>query len=267
MRSPSIAKSFPRKSPRAIASEPLVELRREEVTAIPEDAIVIVATGPLTSDALAQEIARLTGRDRLFFYDSISPIVEADSVDMETAFWASRYGKSADGTADYLNCPLDREQYDSFVDELLKAQAVPAHIEEDRTPYFEACLPIEELARRGRDTLRFGPMKPVGLADPRTGKRPYAVVQLRQENLRVRSFNLVGFQNHLKFAEQARILRMIPGPRERRVPPLRPDPSQHLHRRARAARRPRSNCARAPRCCSPGRSRAWKGTWNPLPRG
>jgi methylenetetrahydrofolate--tRNA-(uracil-5-)-methyltransferase len=195
----------------AIASEPLVELRREEVAAIPEDAIVIVSTGPLTSDALAQEIARLTGRDRLFFYDSISPIVEADSVDMETAFWASRYGKSADGTADYLNCPLDRQQYDSFVDELLKAQAVPAHIEEDRTPFFEACLPIEELARRGRDTLRFGPMKPVGLADPRTGKRPYAVVQLRQENLRNRSFNLVGFQNHLKFGEQARILRMIPG--------------------------------------------------------
>jgi methylenetetrahydrofolate--tRNA-(uracil-5-)-methyltransferase len=195
----------------AIASEPLVELRREEVAAIPEDAIVIVATGPLTSDGLAQEIARLTGRDRLFFYDSISPIVEADSVDMGTAFWASRYGKSADGTADYLNCPFDRQQYDSFVDELLKAQAVPAHIEEDRTPYFEACLPIEELARRGRDTLRFGPMKPVGLADPRTGKRPWAVTQLRQEGLRNRSFNLVGFQNHLKFAEQARILRMIPG--------------------------------------------------------
>ena len=195
----------------AIASEPLVELRREEVTAIPEDAIVIISTGPLTSDALAQEIARLTGSARLFFYDSISPIVEADSVDMETAFWASRYGKSTDGTADYLNCPFDQRQYDSFVDELLKAQTVPAHIEEDRTPYFEACLPIEELARRGRDTLRFGPMKPVGLADPRTGKRPYAVVQLRQENLRVESFNLVGFQNHLKFAEQARILRMIPG--------------------------------------------------------
>jgi methylenetetrahydrofolate--tRNA-(uracil-5-)-methyltransferase len=195
----------------AIASEPLVELRREEVTSIPEDAIVIIATGPLTSDALAQEIARLTGSHRLFFYDSISPIVEADSVDMETAFWASRYGKSTDGTDDYLNCPLDREQYESFVDELLKAQAVPAHIDENHTPYFEACLPIEELARRGRDTLRFGPMKPVGLADPRTGKRPYAVVQLRQENLRAQSFNLVGFQNHLKFGEQARILRMIPG--------------------------------------------------------
>jgi len=127
------------------------------------------------------------------------------------AFWASRYGKSTDGTDDYLNCPLDREQYERFVDELLKGQSVPAHIAEDETPYFEACLPIEELARRGRDTLRFGPMKPVGLSDPRTGKRPWAVVQLRQENLRARSFNLVGFQNHLRFGEQARILRMIPG--------------------------------------------------------
>jgi methylenetetrahydrofolate--tRNA-(uracil-5-)-methyltransferase len=137
--------------------------------------------------------------------------VDADSVDTTVAFWASRYGKSADGTADYLNCPFDREQYDRFVDELLQGQNVPAHIPEDATPYFEACLPIEELARRGRDTLRFGPMKPTGLTDPRTGKRPYAVVQLRQENLRVASFNLVGFQNHLKFGEQERILRMIPG--------------------------------------------------------
>ena len=196
---------------RAIASEPRIELRREEVTSIPEDAVVIIATGPLTSDALASEIARLTGSDRLYFYDSISPIVEADSVDTSVAFWASRYGKSADGTDDYLNCPFDREQYERFVDELLKAQAAAAHIAADRTPYFEGCLPIEELARRGRDTLRFGPMKPVGLADPRTGKRPYAAVQLRQENLRVQSFNLVGCQNHLKFGEQARILRMIPG--------------------------------------------------------
>ena len=196
---------------RAIESEPLIEVRREEVTAIPEDGIAIVATGPLTSDALAREISRLTGSDRLYFYDSISPIVDADTVDTSVAFWASRYGKSTDGTADYLNCPLDREQYERFVDELLQGQSVPAHIAEDRTPFFEACLPIEELARRGRDTLRFGPMKPVGLSDPRTGKRSWAVVQLRQENLRARSFNLVGFQNHLRFGEQARILRMIPG--------------------------------------------------------
>ena len=195
----------------AIESEPLIELRREEMTSIPEDGIVIIATGPLTSDGLAESIARLTGSGRLYFYDSISPIVDAESVDTNIAFWASRYGKSTDGTDDYLNCPFDREQYDRFVDELLKADSVPAHIEADHTRYFEACLPIEEIARRGRDTLRFGPMKPVGLDDPRTGRRPYAVVQLRQENLRAQSFNLVGFQNHMRFGEQQRVLRLIPG--------------------------------------------------------
>jgi methylenetetrahydrofolate--tRNA-(uracil-5-)-methyltransferase len=194
----------------AIADEPLIELRREEITAIPEG-IVIVASGPLTSDALVAEIACITDSNRLYFYDSISPIVEADSVDTSIAFWASRYGKSTTGTDDYLNCPLDRAQYEAFVDALIEAQSVSAHIPEDATPYFEACLPIEELARRGRETLRFGPMKPMGLTDPRTGRRPYAVVQLRQENLRASSFNLVGFQNHMKFSEQARVLRMIPG--------------------------------------------------------
>src|ERR1019366_5653256 len=172
--------------------------------------ITIVATGPVTSDALAEEIGRLTGSGRLFFYDSISPIVEADSVDQSIAFRASRYDKSLDGTADYLNCPFDRPQYEAFVDALLAAETVSSHIADD-VPYFEACLPIEELARRGRDTLRFGPMKPMGLIDPRTGRRPWAAVQLRQENLRADSFNLVGFENHLKFGEQARILRMIPG--------------------------------------------------------
>jgi len=194
----------------AISSEPRIELRRLEVTEIP-DGITIIATGPLTSDALASEISRLTGSDRLFFYDSISPIVEADSVDTNIAFWASRYGKSSTGSDDYLNCPFDREQYEKFVDELLKAESVSSHVKEKGTPFFEACLPIEELARRGRDTLRYGPMKPMGLTDPRTGRRPWAVVQLRQENLRADSFNIVGFQNHLKFTEQARILRMIPG--------------------------------------------------------
>jgi methylenetetrahydrofolate--tRNA-(uracil-5-)-methyltransferase len=194
----------------AIESEPLIELRREEIAAIPPG-IAIIATGPLTSDALAQEISRVTGSGRLFFYDSISPIVEADSVDTSVAFWASRYGKSATGTDDYLNCPLDRQQYDRFVDELLQAERVSSHTGEENTPFFEACLPIEELARRGRDTLRFGPMKPMGLTDPRTGRRPWAAVQLRQENVRADSFNLVGFQNHLKFGEQARILRLIPG--------------------------------------------------------
>jgi methylenetetrahydrofolate--tRNA-(uracil-5-)-methyltransferase len=195
----------------AIEGEPTIELRREEASCVPRDAIAIVASGPLTSDALAEDIARLTGSDRLYFYDSISPIVDAESVDLGVAFWASRYGKSTGGTDDYLNCPFDREQYERFVDALLLAQNATAHIAEDKTPFFEACLPIEELARRGRDTLRFGPMKPVGLTDPHTGKRPWAVAQLRQENLRAQSFNLVGFQNHLKFGDQARILRMIPG--------------------------------------------------------
>jgi methylenetetrahydrofolate--tRNA-(uracil-5-)-methyltransferase len=195
---------------RAIASHPRIEIRREEVREVADTGIAIIATGPLTSDALAEEIGRLTGAGRLFFYDSISPIVDADSVDQTIAFRASRYDKSLDGTADYLNCPFDRPQYETFVDTLLSAEAVSSHIAED-VPYFEACLPIEELARRGRDTLRFGPMKPMGLIDPRTGHRPWAAVQLRQENLRADSFNLVGFQNHLKFGEQARILRLIPG--------------------------------------------------------
>jgi methylenetetrahydrofolate--tRNA-(uracil-5-)-methyltransferase len=194
---------------RAIAAHPRIELRREEVCEVPGSGTTIIATGPLTSDPFADAIARLTGSGRLFFYDSISPIVDAETVDQTIAFRASRYDKSLDGTADYLNCPFDRPQYEAFLDALLAAQPVSSHIAED-VPYFEACLPIEELARRGRDTLRFGPMKPMGLVDPRTGRRPWAVVQLRQENLRADSFNLVGFQNHLKFGEQARILRMIP---------------------------------------------------------
>jgi len=195
----------------AIAENPLIEIRREEATSIPEDATTIIATGPLTSASLADEIARITGQDRLYFYDSISPIVEASSIDLSIAFRASRYGKSLDATDDYLNCPFDRDQYELFVDAVLAAEPVPAHIPEDRPHFFEACLPIEELARRGRETLRFGPMKPVGLIDPRTGRRPYAVVQLRQENLRAGSYNLVGFQNHMRFQEQTRVFRMIPG--------------------------------------------------------
>ncbi len=196
---------------RAIADEPRIELRRGEVSTLTEGDIWIVASGPLTSGALAEEIGRLTGSTRLFFYDSISPIVDAETVDTTVAFWASRYGKSTDNTADYLNCPLNREQYEHFVDEVLAAASATAHIAEDNACYFEACLPIEEIARRGRDTLRFGPMKPMGLTDPRTGRRPYACVQLRQENLRAESFNIVGFQNHMKFGEQSRVLRLIPG--------------------------------------------------------
>ncbi len=195
----------------AIQEHPRIELRREEATTIQDGAITIIATGPLTSGALAEEIGRLTGAGRLFFYDSISPIVDAESVDLSIAFRASRYGKSLDGTDDYLNCPLNREQYERLVDTILAAEPASAHIAEDDARFFEACLPVEELARRGRETLRFGPMKPMGLTDPRTGRRPYAVVQLRQENLRAASYNLVGFQNHMRFAEQARVLRLIPG--------------------------------------------------------
>lgn len=191
----------------AISSEPLIRVRREEVAHLDQDEITVVATGPLTSDALSQEIARLSGASQLYFYDSISPIVEADSIDMSKVYLAARYDK---GTADYINCPMAKEEYDRFCDALLAAQSVEER-DWEKLNYFEACLPIEEIARRGRDTLRFGPMKPVGLKDPRTGRIPYAAVQLRQENLRADSYNLVGFQNHLKFGEQARVLRLIPG--------------------------------------------------------
>src|SRR5580658_497885 len=191
----------------AISREPLIEIRREEVARIDEDQITIVATGPLTSDALSREIGRLSGASHLFFYDSISPIVEADSIDMAKVYLAARYDK---GSADYINCPMSMDEYDRFYDALLVAQSVEER-EWEKLNYFESCLPIEEIARRGRDTLRFGPMKPVGLKDPRTGRIPYAAVQLRQENLRADSYNLVGFQNHLKFGEQARVLRLIPG--------------------------------------------------------
>ena len=266
----------------AISREARIQVRREEVTEVEEagGAITVIATGPLTSDGLAREIARLsagtsaakagslnepdtaalealrhpkahledeskperagvpaphnpdphnpdphtsathnldprnpdphiseTHNPHLYFYDSISPIVEADSIDMSRVYMAARYDK---GSADYINCPMTAEDYNRFCDALLAAQSVEER-DWEKLNYFESCLPIEEIARRGRDTLRFGPMKPVGLKDPRTGRMPYAVVQLRQENLRADSYNLVGFQNHLKFGEQARVLRMIPG--------------------------------------------------------
>lgn len=201
----------------ALEAEPLVEIRREEVTRIPEEGIVVVATGPLTSGPLAEDIARLTGSGRLYFYDSISPIVDAESIDREKVFAASRYGKSIDGSDDYVNCPFNRTEYEAFVDAILTAESAAAHIEADRAihggkvAFFESCLPVEELARRGRETLRFGPMKPVGLDDPKTGRWPYAVIQLRQEDQRAGSYNLVGFQNYMKFPEQKRVFRMIPG--------------------------------------------------------
>ncbi len=262
---------FSRGVTKAIAEEPLIRVLHEEGTRIAEDEVTVIATGPLTSDALTAEIARLSatasaagqggekcagesqpggsgepdvvqgvfqddevlhgerrnfhyndrhhndqqderskdraGKQQLFFYDSISPIVEAGSIDMNLVYLAARYDK---GTADYINCPMSKEQYDVFYDALIAAQPVE-NKEWEKLNYFEGCLPIEEIARRGRDTLRFGPMKPVGLRDPRTGRIPYAVVQLRQENQRADSYNLVGFQNHLKFGEQARVLRLIPG--------------------------------------------------------
>jgi methylenetetrahydrofolate--tRNA-(uracil-5-)-methyltransferase len=206
-------------------SDPRITIHREEVTALnPDDpdTLTILATGPLTSPALAAELQRLTGSNHLAFYDSISPIVDAATIDMDRVFFAARYDK---GTADYINCPFTKEEYNRFLDALTTAESVPVKpweqlhaasngqrtTENGQLQYFEGCLPIEETARRGPDTLRFGPMKPVGLTDPRTGRWPYAVVQLRQENLRADSYNLVGFQNHLKFGEQARVLRLIPG--------------------------------------------------------
>jgi methylenetetrahydrofolate--tRNA-(uracil-5-)-methyltransferase len=212
--------TFASKVTEAISRESLIRVRHEEVAVIDEAQITVVATGPLTSDLLSNEIARLStgpaadgsptgvsAPHKLYFYDSISPIVEADSIDMAKVYLAARYDK---GTADYINCPMSKEEYDRFYDALLGAESVEVR-DWEKLNYFEGCLPIEEIARRGRDTLRFGPMKPVGLRDPRTGKSPYAVVQLRQENLRADSYNLVGFQNHLKFADQARVLRLIPG--------------------------------------------------------
>jgi len=217
---------FSRKVTEAISREPLVTIRREEVIEVEAGELTIIATGPLTSDRLSREIVRLSSpRDsaggvgfdpsrgeappphNLYFYDSISPIVEADSIDMSKVYLAARYDK---GSADYINCPMSKAEYDVFYDALLAAQSVEQK-DWEKLNYFESCLPIEEIARRGRDTLRFGPMKPVGLKDPRTGRIPYAAVQLRQENLRADSYNLVGFQNHLKFGEQARVLSLIPG--------------------------------------------------------
>ena len=190
-----------------IERHPRIEIVREEAKEIPSDGIWIISTGPLTSDALTASIMRSTGDDQLYFYDAIAPIVAADSIDMSIAFKAARYGKGGD---DYINCPMDREQYSKFYEELIEAKSVPVKRFEE-TQWFEACLPLEELARRGVDTLRFGPMKPKGLYDPRTNAEPYACVQLRQENLMADAYGLVGFQNHLKYGEQARVLKLIPG--------------------------------------------------------
>ncbi|HEX3537837.1 MAG TPA: methylenetetrahydrofolate--tRNA-(uracil(54)-C(5))-methyltransferase (FADH(2)-oxidizing) TrmFO [Stellaceae bacterium] len=198
----------------SLAGAPLIEIRREEIAGLPPGDWdeVIVATGPLTSPALAEAIVGLTGEESLAFFDAIAPIVHRDTIDFDTAWFQSRYdkvGPEGDG-ADYINCPLDREQYEAFVAALLAGDKVEFH-EWEKTPYFEGCLPVEVMAARGADTLRFGPMKPVGLRDPRTGQRPHAVVQLRQDNALGTLYNMVGFQTKLRHGEQTRIFRMIPG--------------------------------------------------------
>jgi len=198
---------FGSKITEAIAAHANIELIREEVTEIPASGIVVIASGPLTSGALSESIRTFCGSEHLYFYDAISPIVDAETIDHSKAYRASRYGKGDD---DYINCPMSREEYTVFYDALISAEAVELH-EFEEAHYFESCLPIEELARRGRETLRFGPMRPVGLIDPHTGRMPWAVVQLRQEDRMQSSYNLVGFQNHLKFSDQRRVLRLIPG--------------------------------------------------------
>jgi len=196
---------FSRRVTERVLHHPRVTVRREELTEIPEGD-VIFATGPLTSDALAEKFAGLVGGRFLSFYDAAAPIVTFESIDMNEAFFASRYGK---GTADYINCPMTREEYLAFWQELIKAEEAPVHGFEDDA-VFEGCMPVEVMARRGEDTLRYGPLKPVGLVDPRTGKEPYAVVQLRKDNLAGTLYNIVGFQTHLKFGEQKRVFSMIP---------------------------------------------------------
>jgi methylenetetrahydrofolate--tRNA-(uracil-5-)-methyltransferase len=190
-----------------IEAHPRITLVREEVATIPANEVCVIATGPLSSQSLTEDIMRLTGSAQLYFYDAIAPIVAAETIDQSIAFRAARYDKGGD---DYLNCPFDKPQYERFYECLREASSVPLQRFEE-TRWFEACLPIEELARRGVDTLRYGPMKPVGLRNPRNGIEPYAVVQLRQENLMANAYSVVGFQNHLRYGEQARVLRLIPG--------------------------------------------------------
>lgn len=194
-----------------IAKHPRIEVRREEVTTIPGGP-VIIATGPLTSEALTQQIVALTGQNQLYFFDAMAPIVEAESINMQVAFRASRYGRGEQAGGDYINCPLTEAEYRRFVDALSAAEVIELRdFEREDERFFEACLPIEVLAARGHEALAYGPLRPVGLADPRSGRRPYAVVQLRQDNLAATLYNMVGFQTNLRWGEQKRVLRMIPG--------------------------------------------------------
>ncbi len=189
-----------------------IDVRREEVRAVPSNEPTIVATGPLTSPALATDIGKLTGEDYLYFYDAISPIVRADSIDMGRAFQANRYGRGDGDAGDYINCPMNRQEYERFVSALQNAETIELRdFERDDPNFFEGCVPIEQLAKRGRDTLAFGPMRPVGLINPHSGRRPHAVVQLRQDDLAGNLYNIVGFQTNIRWKQQKEILRMIPG--------------------------------------------------------
>ncbi len=211
--------AFARRITGHIQAHPRIEVIREEVTSIP-DLPAIVASGPLTSDQLSLSISTLTGWEHLYFFDAIAPVVTVDSIDLSKAFRASRYERGEQGVGDYINCPLSKEEYGQFIDALLRAEridlreferAVEGGVRAGAGQYFEGCLPVEVMAQRGQDALAYGPMRPVGLTDPRTGRRPYAVVQLRQDNLAGTLYNLVGFQTNLKFAEQQHVFRMIPG--------------------------------------------------------
>jgi methylenetetrahydrofolate--tRNA-(uracil-5-)-methyltransferase len=200
--------AFSEEITRTLSAHPLIQVEREEVSQIPEDSIVVIATGPLTSDSLARDLAERVGQGSLYFYDAISPIVSAESLDMSKIFRANRYGKG--DTQDFLNVPLNKEEYETLIDDLLTGEVVLPH-DFEAEKYFEGCMPVEAIAARGRMTLAFGPMRPVGLTDPRTGKRPYAVIQLRTENAFFTSYNLVGFQTKLKYPEQKRIFTKLPG--------------------------------------------------------
>jgi len=201
--------AFARLVTRRVEDHPRVEVIREEVGELPQARPLVIATGPLTSESLSQAIARLTGEDYLYFYDAMAPIVTSDSIDEDNVFRSSRYGR---GDGDYINCPLDEAQYHHFVDQLLAAETIPLReFEREDERFFEACLPVEVIARRGREALAYGPLRPVGLIDPRTGRRPYAVVQLRQDNMAGTLYNMVGFQTNLRWGEQERVFRLIPG--------------------------------------------------------
>ena len=195
---------------REIQGNELIDLRREEVTKIPEDGIVIVATGPLTSDALCAEISSLTESEYLYFYDAISPIIDADTIDRSKTFRGSRYDREDSGEGDYLNCPLSEDQYYELVDDLIHGEKVETR-EFEKAIYFQSCMPVEVMCERGRETLRFGPLKPVGLVDPETGKIPFAVLQLRTENAEETMYNMVGFQTKLRYPQQRAVFRKVPG--------------------------------------------------------